>query len=165
MSRHAYGPAWHQGYMRPNVTGGVTGEADKKKVPPGGSGFSGVPNDFPPEKLRWYMNKDYAAGSHAGPHKFSASKGASMFGQEPSPVATAIDIAVRTHPATLHTQHLGETLHKERSFAENWSDKERSHGYLHYGRSRPPPETLRTAGMGSFAARRFHETNAAIPLT
>eukprot|EP00933_Yihiella_yeosuensis_P040825 TRINITY_DN35225_c0_g1_i1.p1 TRINITY_DN35225_c0_g1~~TRINITY_DN35225_c0_g1_i1.p1 ORF type:complete len:175 (-),score=28.82 TRINITY_DN35225_c0_g1_i1:104-628(-) len=172
MSRHAFGPPWHQGYMLPCSHGNQCGEAfPKLAAQEGPCHFRGVPGDFPTEKKQWYRPASgFIAGESSlcqrgrgsGNVKFRSS---GAFGIPPDFNKTGLSNSASS-PQLGSARSVAEDLPRDPSQQMEILSKgapEASHLRLHYGRQRPMPETLRTAGVSAFAMRRFQETNTAIP--
>merc|ERR1712224_1191800 len=150
MSRSSYGTVWHQAAYRPVTTNGVTSEAFPKKVPPEGSGFSGIPEDFPPAKKQWYSAEGMSHRTGKG-LEFSCNWKDSFKGpQFPESVNVPMwkSIRSRSSPA-LQRPHTSDPA----------PVPENSYMFLMHGRSPSRPETFQHAGMATFDMRRWQVTN------
>merc|ERR1712196_396611 len=163
MSRHAYGHVWHQQPMRPTHAGTSTGEAHPKKHPAPGHGvFRGVPGDVPPMKLQHYTKEGQASVYTAGASSLPLP-GKKLLWTKPAPVlatlpASGDGLSGSASAPSLH--YMYQTRVEPRP-----GSRERSHQFLHHGRSQRLPDSLRAGGVATFDFRRFHETNSAVPLT
>mmetsp|Transcript_13790 Transcript_13790/g.25855 ORF Transcript_13790/g.25855 Transcript_13790/m.25855 type:complete len:164 (+) Transcript_13790:75-566(+) len=160
MSRHAYGPTWHQGPMNPVWHGNNAGEAFPKLVPSHGC-FRGVPGDVPPSKQLWYMK---GVGMETAGTSSLTGRGreSGNFSFKSTGVMELSHRSGMSQSASSPNLAGSARLQESALLPVQPPGVEKSHAALHYGRNRLMPETLQTAGLSTFLMRRYQETTSAL---
>merc|ERR1719375_486258 len=137
------------------IVGNQNGEELPKLVPPGGSGFSGIPNDFPVVRKHFYQSNSFvqstwgACGEDSHVRDSHIRHKVSPDSPAPTPrlqqSASAPNLAF-THPRT------------PKGYQQSYENL----GQHPRGR-RPHPESLRQAGVSTFEMRRFQQVNTSMP--
>mmetsp|Transcript_57098 Transcript_57098/g.105572 ORF Transcript_57098/g.105572 Transcript_57098/m.105572 type:complete len:164 (-) Transcript_57098:53-544(-) len=160
MSGNPYGSPWHSALMRPVTHAHISGEAFPKAIPADGCGFRGVPGDFAPEKVRWYMDEVPAAGDTRRRFQTIETSLEPRVVKLPSEPARSSSVVSLPGASRLPTPTEVEGAEVKGRRAE------KSHMYLMHGRRRTPdqdPSCLRHAGVATFDFRRYHVTAQAKP--
>eukprot|EP00746_Dinoflagellata_sp_MGD_P127655 gnl/MRDRNA2_/MRDRNA2_62176_c1_seq1.p1 gnl/MRDRNA2_/MRDRNA2_62176_c1~~gnl/MRDRNA2_/MRDRNA2_62176_c1_seq1.p1 ORF type:complete len:173 (+),score=21.23 gnl/MRDRNA2_/MRDRNA2_62176_c1_seq1:48-521(+) len=151
MSRSSYGNVWHQAAYRPVTNNCVTSEALPKNVPPEGCGFSGIPDDFPAERRKWYteelMGHRSGRGLEFGIDRLDVFK------------TPAFPECVKVPSMRSRRSRSSSTIERPRTCDDSVPRQENSRMFMMHGRYPSRPEAKEYAGLACFDMRRWQLTN------